>query len=194
MEQIKALGGHIAARRKALGMTQEQLAAMLGISAPAVSKWETGSSYPDITLLCPLARALETNVDTLLQFEDTLPEQQVIEAVNGIMEQASQGAIQAAEAQLQALLRQYPNCTALQFNAAAVYAGLRMLCPQADARRRTDGGRRAKGCWRRYGLPAAGPIGRPPRSSWRDCGSPTEPWRRARPCCGSCRSASAIRL
>lgn len=133
MEQIKAFGGHIAARRKALGMTQEQLAAMLGISAPAVSKWETGSSYPDITLLCPLARALETNVDTLLQFEDTLPEQQVIEAVNGIMEQASQGAIQTAEAQLQALLRQYPNCTALQFNAAAVYAGLRMLCPQADA-------------------------------------------------------------
>ena len=45
MEQIKALGGHIAARRKALGMTQEQLAAMLGISDPAVSKWETGVSH-----------------------------------------------------------------------------------------------------------------------------------------------------
>ena len=133
MEQIAALGGHIAARRKALGMTQEQLAAMLGISAPAVSKWETGSSYPDITLLCPLARALETNVDTLLQFEDTLSDQQVIEAINGILEQATQGGTREAEARLQALLRQYPNCTALQFNAAAVYAGLQMLHPQADA-------------------------------------------------------------
>lgn len=133
MEQIAALGGHIAARRKALGMTQEQLAAMLGVSAPAVSKWETGSSYPDITLLCPLARALETNVDTLLQFEDTLSDQQVIEAINGILEQASQGGTREAEARLQALLRQYPNCTALQFNAAAVYAGLQMLHPQADA-------------------------------------------------------------
>ena len=133
MEQIAALGGHIAARRKALEMTQEQLAAMLGVSAPAVSKWETGSSYPDITLLCPLARALETNVDTLLQFEDTLSDQQVIEAINGILEQASQGGTREAEARLQALLRQYPNCTALQFNAAAVYAGLQMLHPQADA-------------------------------------------------------------
>ena len=52
------IGGNIAALRKAKGLTQEQLADMLGVSAPAVSKWETGSSYPDISLLCPLARAL----------------------------------------------------------------------------------------------------------------------------------------
>ena len=60
------IGGHIAALRKTRGLTQEQLAAQLGVSAPAVSKWETNSSCPDITLLCPLARALGTNVDTLL--------------------------------------------------------------------------------------------------------------------------------
>ena len=61
------IGGRIAEMRKAKGMTQEQLAAALGVSAPAVSKWETGSSYPDITLLCPLARALGSNVDSLLE-------------------------------------------------------------------------------------------------------------------------------
>lgn len=38
------IGGNIAALRKAKGLTQEQLADMLGISAPAVSKWETGGS------------------------------------------------------------------------------------------------------------------------------------------------------
>ncbi len=38
------IGGNIAALRKAKGLTQEQLADMLGISAPAVSKWETGVS------------------------------------------------------------------------------------------------------------------------------------------------------
>ena len=36
--------------RKELSMTQEQLAQELGITAQAVSKWETGQSYPDITL------------------------------------------------------------------------------------------------------------------------------------------------
>ena len=68
----KTLGAKIAALRKIRNMTQEQLAAQLGISAPAVSKWETGSSYPDIMLLAPLARALGTNLDTQLQFEQSL--------------------------------------------------------------------------------------------------------------------------
>lgn len=39
------IGGNIAALRRAKGLTQEQLADMLGISAPAVSKWETGVSH-----------------------------------------------------------------------------------------------------------------------------------------------------
>lgn len=39
------IGGRIAEMRKAKGMTQEQLAAALGVSAPAVSKWETGVSH-----------------------------------------------------------------------------------------------------------------------------------------------------
>ena len=38
------IGGSIAALRKAKRLTQEQLADMLGVSAPAVSKWETGVS------------------------------------------------------------------------------------------------------------------------------------------------------
>lgn len=78
----KTLGAKIAALRKIRNMTQEQLAAQLGISAPAVSKWETGSSYPDITLLAPLARALGTNLDTLLQFEQTLSDQEVATQIN----------------------------------------------------------------------------------------------------------------
>ena len=42
--QIK-IGGTIAALRKARGLTQEQLAQRLGVSAPAVSKWETEVSH-----------------------------------------------------------------------------------------------------------------------------------------------------
>lgn len=83
----KKIGAQIAALQRAKGLTQEQLAEMLGVSAPAVSKWETDSSYPDITLLCPLARALGTNLDTLLQFEEDLPDKEVIDRINALTEQ-----------------------------------------------------------------------------------------------------------
>ena len=52
--------------RKELSMTQEQLAQELGITAQAVSKWETGQSYPDITLLPKLAEVFHVRVDELL--------------------------------------------------------------------------------------------------------------------------------
>ena len=53
MEQANTLkmGATIAALRKARGLTQEQLAALVGVSGPAVSKWETDASCPDVALL-----------------------------------------------------------------------------------------------------------------------------------------------
>ena len=62
-------GALIAARRKALGLTQKQLAERLLISDKAVSKWEVGASYPEVTLLPALAAILGITVDELLAGE-----------------------------------------------------------------------------------------------------------------------------
>ena len=62
----KQIGLFIRDRRLALGLTQQQLADKLGITDKAVSKWERGISYPDITLLRRLADALEVSVSELL--------------------------------------------------------------------------------------------------------------------------------
>nr|WP_297284110.1 helix-turn-helix transcriptional regulator [uncultured Agathobaculum sp.] len=59
------IGTTILAARHTKGLTQEALADLVGVSAAAVSKWETGASYPDITLLPPIARALGMTVDAL---------------------------------------------------------------------------------------------------------------------------------
>ncbi|WP_418725306.1 helix-turn-helix domain-containing protein [Dysosmobacter sp.] len=67
----------IRTRRQALGLTQEQLAGKLGVSAPAVNKWERGNSYPDITLLPVLARTLGVDLNTLLSFQEDLTEQEI---------------------------------------------------------------------------------------------------------------------
>ena len=66
------VGELIMKKRKAKAWTQEQLALAVGVSAAAASKWETGATYPDITLLSPLARALNTMVDELLSYRNEL--------------------------------------------------------------------------------------------------------------------------
>lgn len=60
------VGNFIMSKRKNLGMTQQQLADQLGISFQAVSKWENGTTYPNIELLQDLAIALNVTVDELL--------------------------------------------------------------------------------------------------------------------------------
>lgn len=62
----------IRAQRLAKKFTQEQVASYLGVTASAVNKWERGISYPDITLLPPLARLLDTDLNTLLSFQEEL--------------------------------------------------------------------------------------------------------------------------
>ena len=59
----------IAERRKALGLTQRQLAEQLSVSDKAVSKWETGRGLPDVLLMPPLCAALGITVNDLLSGE-----------------------------------------------------------------------------------------------------------------------------
>lgn len=128
----KKIGARLAALRREMGLTQEKLADMLGISAPAVSKWETDSSYPDITLLCPLARALGTNVDTLLQFEDQLTDKEITDKITEIIETARQNGYETAETMLSALLHNYPSSVPLKFNAALTFDTFLFFFPDVD--------------------------------------------------------------
>ncbi len=73
MEQKETLGKRIAALRKAKGLTQEQLAEKVGVSAQAVSKWENDVSCPDITLLPLLADLFDVSVDELLGVKPVEP-------------------------------------------------------------------------------------------------------------------------
>lgn len=129
------LGERIAELRKARGITQEQLAGFVGVSAPAVSKWETGSSCPDISLLCPVARALGVNADQLLQFEDILPEDEMIKHMNEIIECARKEKVETAESKLNQLLHTYPSDYGLKYHGAIALDLFRMWNPVQSAER-----------------------------------------------------------
>lgn len=68
MNQI-LIGNFIQQRRKELGMTQKELGERLDVSDKAVSKWETGRSMPDSSVLLDLCSILEINVNELLSGE-----------------------------------------------------------------------------------------------------------------------------
>lgn len=60
------IGKQIQELRKQNNITQEELAAPLGVTAAAVSKWENGYTLPDILMLCALADFFDVTTDELL--------------------------------------------------------------------------------------------------------------------------------
>lgn len=71
------IGQEIAKRRKDKQITQTELADFMSVSKASVSKWETGQSYPDITLLPLLAAFFDCSVDDLLVINSQLTTQEI---------------------------------------------------------------------------------------------------------------------
>lgn len=63
------IGLRISVLRKKAGLSQAELAEKLGISAQAVSKWESGKNLPDIDIFCELAWLFNTSIDTMVRSE-----------------------------------------------------------------------------------------------------------------------------
>ena len=107
------LGNKIKQLRHKSGLTQEQLASRLGVSAQAVSKWETDVTMPDITLLPMIAAEFGISIDELF---DLTTEQKLyriekrIETeydLNGLPEDVKmlvEGYLNSSDAKKQALL------------------------------------------------------------------------------------------
>ena len=66
---VQQFGAFLQSRRKALEMTQSDLAGKLNVTDKAISRWERGVGFPDIKLLEPLADALELSLTELLKCE-----------------------------------------------------------------------------------------------------------------------------
>ena len=73
------LGNKIRELRRAHNLTQEQLATALNISAQAISKWEMGASYPDMTMIPTLAAFFKVSLDELFDFDVSNVEKEIEE-------------------------------------------------------------------------------------------------------------------
>ena len=115
------IGEVIRRYRKRKNMTQEEMADRLGVSGPAVNKWEKGNSFPDITLLAPIARLLDITPDVLLSFREEMTR----EEINGLVAQADKmlrdGSYKEAFLWAKEKVEQYPDCEELMLDMATIF-------------------------------------------------------------------------
>lgn len=114
------------------GFTQEQMASLLGVSAPAVNKWEKAVSYPDITLLPALARLLETDLNTLLSFKEEPTREEITDFLNKLAEDVSDNGAEHAFHMGMEKVREYPSCDLLIFNVAVTLEGILNIYSKED--------------------------------------------------------------
>ena len=79
MEKRENFGRYIKEKRKAAGLSQKELATQLFVSESAVSKWERGLSYPDMTLVTSLCEILHVSEHELLTASDDMHQREIEE-------------------------------------------------------------------------------------------------------------------
>ncbi|MDO5399913.1 MAG: helix-turn-helix transcriptional regulator [Eubacteriales bacterium] len=103
------IGETIKALRRQRDLTQEEVAAHLGISFQSVSKWERGEGYPDITMLPALANYFHVTVDELLGMDELAKAEQYAKINAQWSENRKQGLHEQNVALMREALKTYPN-------------------------------------------------------------------------------------
>ncbi len=75
------LGNNIKCFRKNKGFTQEELAGMIGVTSQAVSRWESEAGLPDVSMIVPIAQALNITTDALLGYQAQSQDDRITELV-----------------------------------------------------------------------------------------------------------------
>ncbi len=103
-------------------LTQEDVAAYLGITPQSVSKWERNESCPDITFLPALANMFETSIDLLIGMDSIRAEETRFNIHKTAVEFQRSGNYDSAEKVYRDALRIYPNNSGMILGLAGVLA------------------------------------------------------------------------
>jgi len=83
---LNKTGLFISALRKQNGFTQKELAEKIGVTDKAVSRWETGKGFPDVSILKSLAEVLNVSITVIVNGEKAIPENIEEKSDNAIIE------------------------------------------------------------------------------------------------------------
>lgn len=120
------IGEVIRKYRKEAGLTQEEMANRLGVTTPAVNKWENGNSNPDIELLAPIARLLHISLDTLMSFHEELTISEISDIIKNLDSMIESNGFEKAYLFAMEKVRDYPNCNQLIWQVAVILDARRL--------------------------------------------------------------------
>lgn len=109
---------NIRAFRKQRGLTQEQLAEVLGVTTGAVYKWESGLSFPELPMIVELADFFDTSVDALLGYE---MKDNRLEATVTRLREYRRSKDRDGLAEAEKALKKYPHSFQIVTESAALY-------------------------------------------------------------------------
>lgn len=125
------LGKNIMKYRRETGITQEQLAEYMGVSKSSVSKWETGSTYPDICLLPELATLFNISVDKLIGYKPQLTKKKITELYRELAE-AFPSEPEETYMRSEDLIKKYYSCFPFLYKMALLYLNHAVLMGEPD--------------------------------------------------------------
>ena len=120
------IGSVIRKYRKEAGLTQEEMANRLGVTTPAVNKWENGYSYPDIELLAPIARLLGISLDTLMSFHEELTSTEIGDIIRHMERMFEKEGYEKTYEWALEKIKEYPNCNMLIWQIAVMLDARRL--------------------------------------------------------------------
>ena len=133
MKEIN-IGKIIVAKRREKGLTQEDLAAYMGVSKASVSKWETGQSYPDITFLPQLGAYFNISIDDLMGYSPQLTPADIKALYHRLADDFASRPVATVLTECQTIIKKYYSCFPLMLQLAVLLANHHMLAPDPEAR------------------------------------------------------------
>lgn len=109
MNELK-LSENIVRLRREKNVTQEALAAFVGVTKGAVSKWENGTTLPDVATLPLLASFFDVTVDEILGYTPQISSEEIGEIYKKLARDFAKQPFEAVWQQIQALTRRYYSC------------------------------------------------------------------------------------
>lgn len=119
-------------KRREKGITQEELAAYIGVSKASVSKWETGQSYPDITFLPQLATYFNITIDELINYQPQMIKDDIRKLYLRLSNDFAEKPFDQVMNEIREIRKKYFSCFPLLFHIGVLMMNYFMLAEESQ--------------------------------------------------------------